>query len=51
MRGWNTIPLIDHRMYVRHHGENSESRSPVPLNLTSHSADELQPHVFPPKNL
>lgn len=43
--------LTDHRMHGRHHGEDKDSRSPVCLKVTLQSADELQPHVFPPKKL
>lgn len=51
MRGWDTIPLTDHRMLGRQHGEDADWRSPARLKVTLQSADELQLHAFPPKKL
>lgn len=51
MRGWDTVSPTDHRMHGRQGGEDADWRSPVRLKVTLQSADELQPHVLPPKKL
>lgn len=50
-RGWNTISFIDHRIYKRQLGKDARSRSAAPLNVSSHTTDELQLHMFPTENL
>lgn len=32
--GWNTIALIDRRMFEKRQGEDAESRSAVPLQVS-----------------
>lgn len=34
MRGWNTIPLIDLRMFEKKQGGDTELRSVVPLKVS-----------------
>jgi hypothetical protein len=52
VRGWNTIPLIDYRMFGRQQGEDAELRSAVLLKASPNSVEELLPaQVFLPKYL
>lgn len=41
------VSFIDQRIYKRQLGKDTESRSPAPLNRSSHITDELELHMFP----